>query len=233
MTQSNWGVALKGEAFDLDDWAASLKPPYDPWVEKRGDNLVLRSKYFDKLSSGEQINAAAPALIERLNGAFAVLNKTKPIDFDGVVEILPNGEHRTLKFAVFHAEGRSKVRAVGSALGSDGKPIPEPPPKESEIQHWLQIAENDKFLDDALIYAGKANWFDIYKALECLSERFGGEEKFLALGWEPKRDIKNLKRAANWERHVRWKYDPPDKPITISEARELLIRLLGRALRGA
>ena len=46
-------------------------------------------------------------------------------------------------------------------------------------------------------------WFDIYKALECIMGRFGGESAFIALDWAPREDVKRLKQTANWARHAR------------------------------
>jgi hypothetical protein len=61
MTQSSWGAIIVGEAFDLEDWADTLKPPFDPWVEIQGANTVLRSTSFDELTSGEQVHTRALA----------------------------------------------------------------------------------------------------------------------------------------------------------------------------
>lgn len=231
MTQSSWGAIIVGEAFDLEDWADTLKPPFDPWVEIQGANTVLRSTSFDELTSGEQVHTRALALIERLNGALAVLHKAKPISFDGLVEITSSGQPLVIKFAQFVAEGRSKVRAVGQVIGPNDKPIASPPAQASEVQRWCELVERHELLDDALTYFAKPNWFDIYKALECLFLRVGGEESFLALGWESKDEVLRLKRIANWARHSRHKFEPPPDPMPIKEARELLGRLIQRALR--
>jgi hypothetical protein len=80
------------------------------------------------------------------------------------------------------------------------------------------------------------NWFDVFKVLECLIERFGGgkekEKNFLALKWAPKKRIQLLKRTANWAaRHAGLKRPP--KPMELLEARQLVGRLLRRALEEA
>lgn len=229
MTQSNWGAILKGEQFDLDDWQNSLKPPFDPWLEKQGANLVLRSKRFDELTSGEQVHTRAQAYLDRLNGAFAISRQAKPVSLDGVAEITPDGQHHIYRFATGIMDGRSKVHAASQAIGPDGNPMPPTPPQASEVQHWSELADRDELLDSALIFFGKTTWFDIYNSLESLENRVGGEKNFLALGWEPEDEIKRLKRSANWGRHAKGTFDPPPDPMPMKDGRNLLGRLIRRA----
>jgi hypothetical protein len=53
-----WGAVIRGEQFDLDDWASVLKEPFDPWVEVHGGDTVLRSKSFDGMSSAQEVRIA-------------------------------------------------------------------------------------------------------------------------------------------------------------------------------
>ena len=230
MSKSSWGAIVKGDKFDLEDWADTLKPPFDPWIEIVGARTVLRSSSLDELTSGELVQDRAIAYIDRLNGAFAISHKAKPLSFEGIAEFTADGQHRFFTFAVCVMEVRSKARAVGQAIGPDGQPIISPP-QASEVQCWSQYADRDELLDDALIFYGKSdNWFNIYNALECLSNRVGGETPFLDLGWELKTEIKRLKQTANWGRHAKGKFAPPANPMPMKDARELLGRLIRRAL---
>jgi hypothetical protein len=78
-------------------------------------------------------------------------------------------------------------------------------------------------------FARGDDWFDVYKALECLEMRFGDEEEFRSLGWADKGKIKLLKRTANSGRHARKKFDPPPHPMERTEARDLLAKLMACA----
>jgi hypothetical protein len=132
-------------------------------------------------------------------------------------------------------ERPDKLRATAVV----GEPKPPPPPEPSETQRWLAIAAKDPFLEDALTYFGRGDdWFDTYKALECLIGRFGGgkEGTFLALDWANACKIKLLKQTADSWRHSRLgrlNVDPPDPPMERAEARDLLARLMVRAFREA
>ncbi|MGZ4986998.1 MAG: hypothetical protein ACXWBP_03055 [Limisphaerales bacterium] len=44
------------------------------------------------------------------------------------------------------------VRVDAGVFGPDGKPKPSPPPTPSEVQNWINIADKDQWLADALIY---------------------------------------------------------------------------------
>jgi hypothetical protein len=232
-----WGGVLRGHDFDLQDWREMLKPPFDPWIEVHGSDVVLRSESLDGLTSASEVHDRAVAHIDRLNGAMFVMKQSQPLQFSGVVEFAPDGKmHRTV-FVESGALGRSRVGAIAVTIGPDGKPKPEPPPKPSEAQAWAAIADRDDLLEDALIYFGRVSipdpvrhpptlWFDIYKALECIMGRFGGESAFIALDWAPREDVKRLKQTANWARHARRKFLEPSPATTEQEAMDL--RRLGQ-----
>jgi hypothetical protein len=55
MKKPGWGVIVQGEPTDLEDWAYTLKEPFNPWVEVNGDQTVLRSALFDELKSAAEV----------------------------------------------------------------------------------------------------------------------------------------------------------------------------------
>jgi hypothetical protein len=240
-----WGAVLRGDDFDLQDWREMLKPPFDPWVKVHGNDTVLRSASLDDLTSASEVRDRVVAHVDRLNGAMFVMRQSQPIKFSGVVELAPDGKvHRTL-FVEGGAYARARAGAITVTItGPDGKPQPEPPPKRSEAQTWTAIADSDDLLEDALIYFGRVSasdpgwhpptfWFDIYKALECLMHRSGGETAFIALDWAPRDDVKLLKQTANWARHARRKYPEPSPATTEQDAKDLMSRLLRKAFETA
>jgi hypothetical protein len=231
-----WGAIIEGEPVDVDYWARALKQPSDPWIEIHGGIPVLRSDSLDGLLHPEEVRDHCVAHIERLNGAVALANEeTKPVRFGHVVEVGPDGTfHRTIIVPAATYELRvSSVVLEITSFGPDGKPI-QPPSLQSQVQVWAEYAEADELLDDALIYFGRGvDWFDIYKALECIIMRFGGpkkrEEVFLSLGWAPTHEISRLKRTANAARHAKRRFEMPLHPMDIREAHALVGELLRRA----
>ena len=70
------------------------------------------------------------------------------------------------------------MRAEAGVVGPDGRPEPPKPPEPSEPQRWLRIAAEDDLLADALTYFARGDdWFDVYKALECLEMRGSGARR--------------------------------------------------------
>ena len=140
---------------------------------------MLRSKALDAAATPSEVHDRAGPLIAMLNGALAVTHGTRPIGLDYVIEFMSDGTERRHPFATLAgASGRGKAKAVAVALGPDGQPLPPLPPQPSEAQRWLDIAATDDKVADALadaltFFSRGHDWFDIYKAWECLKIRFG------------------------------------------------------------
>lgn len=235
-----WGVELGGHAFDLEDWKEALKVPFDPWILETEGRLILRSIRLDPAATSSEAYERAQILMEQVNGALAVSHhNTGVVRVAAIAEMMSDGSRHVFVQVSGTAKARSRVGAVGVAIGPGGKPAPPPPPEPSNAQRWLSIAAEDDLLADALTFFGRSdNWFDIYKALECLIGDFGGgkEDEFLALGWASKTKIGLLKRTADFWRHSprgRPKVAPPPSPMEQTEARDLLAKLMARAFQEA
>jgi hypothetical protein len=243
VSRPGWGAVVQGEPTDLKKWANALKEPFDPWVEIHQGEMVLRSEALDKLTSAGEVYDRAPDLIARLNGAIALSQSTShPILFTG--NIVSFAHDSTMHRALMAGSGQLRLHGESAlvihddlvaVVGPNGKPRSPPPPQPSEVHHWIKVVERDPSLVAPFVYFGKgANWPDIYKALECLFERVGGERAFLALNWEPEKEVKRLKQTANWERkwarHAKPKGKPPKNPMGLEDGHALLGRLLRRAL---
>jgi len=150
-----WGAIVLGEPTELEDWANVLKEPFDPWVETHGNETVLRSASLDELESASEVRDRSLAQIERLNGAMALSQQSKPLRFGGVVQFAPDGRlHRTL-FAEIFEDLDIHAAATVTVIGPDGKPVPPGSPQPSDVQRWMAIADGDDLLDDAFIYLEK------------------------------------------------------------------------------
>jgi hypothetical protein len=233
MPTPGWGAAIQGDPADLSVWQHMLKHQSDVWVETHDSETVLRATSLDESESGTEARDRAIAYIDRLNGAISVSHDSRPVQLRAVIRFKGDGHlERTLFAESAKYEARGGMIGAGTVVGSDGQPVPSTAPAPSEVQRWSGIADQETWLDDALIYFGKAtNWFDIYKALECLMDKYGGETAFVKLNWAPPDEVRRLKRTANSFRHAnRNKHRPPQNPMGLKEGRELLGQLLRRAL---
>jgi hypothetical protein len=234
------GLLLSGDPFDLEDWQGVLKQPFEPWVTKTDEGLILRSQLLDTATTSTEANDLGGVLLARVNGALSASHKPGTVRLEAVMQFRPDGSRMRFNFLAMRAnDGRDRMRATVVVTDPDGNPLPPPPPEPSAPQRWLSIAAEDDLLADALTFFGRSdNWFDVYKTLECLIGRFGGgkEDEFLALGWESKTKIGLLKRTADFWRHSprgRPKVVPPPNPMEQTEARDLLAKLMARAFQEA
>src|SRR3954469_10398379 len=139
MPNIGWGAVLRGEPVDLDDWVYVLKQGFDPWIEAHEGEKVLRSASFDELESASEVRDQAEVMVERLNGAVALSQGARPIEFGEGVEFAPDGRLHRHSFGRGSAAGRGKARATGMAIGPDGQPVAPPAPQPTEVQNWAAM----------------------------------------------------------------------------------------------
>src|SRR5215208_2634089 len=95
-SRTGWGVGIIGHPTDLAIDAGALKMPFDPWVERHGEEVVLRSSAFDDSPQASEARARAGALVEELNGALAISNGAQAVTVERVVHFGADGSmHRT------------------------------------------------------------------------------------------------------------------------------------------
>lgn len=226
-----WAIDLAGEAFDLEDWEQNLKPPFDPWVERSDKFTILHWAGFNDAESVDEVYEMARPVVDQLNGALWIANKTRPLRVGGVAEYDANGTRQTIiRAMVGRAEMRLKATGHAAALNAAGTVIPPPPPQPSEVQEWFRLSENNELLADALIYFSRAEWFDIYKAIECLEDFVGSQAALEKLAWIGAFEFKNMKRSANSFRH-RGKHKAPQKLMPLKDARQLLGTMIREAFK--
>jgi hypothetical protein len=186
-----WGAILRGEPTELESRKNHLKEPFDPWLEVHGDDTVLCSQWFDESSAAEEVRERALMRIQTAEPCRRPVRKSYKCPSSGrmAVDTTPS----SLRRCGFEIGDTAQMAFEVSA--SDRKTIRLRP---SQVQDCVQLTDDDDLLRDALIYFGSAtNWFDIYKVLECLIGRFGGEKNFLALEWVPSAEVVLLKKTAN------------------------------------
>ena len=226
MEHGGWIAQLQGHKFDLAHWERSLKPPFDPWCERLPHNegfiWGLRSQSFDGLQTAEEVGARAIAVIARLNGALSMQDDAESLSLQAVGRIDAGGQIHLIASAEGRARGRSMVTAAAEVLNAQGKPVPPPPQEPSLAQKWMEVAEGNDDVADMLVFAGRSDWFDIYKAIEFAEKLAAGEHALLGLLGDAAMEFKRIKATANFYRLAGGRtYNPPHK-TTPAEAKRLL-----------
>ena len=114
--------------------------------------------------------------------------------------------------------------ATGLVVGPHGKPGSQLPPKPSDPQRWVAVAESDDDLADLLNHTGRTDgdWYELYKTLEVakrVGNRHGGYAKIL--GAEANR-VEQMRQTANFYRHASKATHRPPVLTTLDEALPLL-----------
>jgi hypothetical protein len=217
-----WGIGLCGHQFDLEYWRDTLKEPFDPSVTQQANIYILRSSEFASCDTAPAAWEKAKPLIEILNGAMRADTGSHPLRCCGVYELRSDGWRQTE-----HKFPPSPITDLRAKLNLEPRLAPFPP-NPSRPQTWIELSDRSDHLTDALIYFGRGEWFDIYKAIECL-EAFA-DDQLKAKKWAKPDDITLMKWTANsLYRHRHGGFTPPPKPMTLEQATELLATLIGCA----
>lgn len=226
-----WAVKLEGHEFDLDDWKTSLRPPFDPTVEIADlpdstdgttKAYLLKARAFGPCTTKAEVRELAIPLMRSLNALAAIHNGTRPLRFNTIVEVLPDGTFR--RHLLMQARGGS-IRVHGrAAFTIGGTPLP---PQESFVQRAHVAAVGN--VRAALEHFERAdNWHDLYKAFEAIEDHVGGRDNLRALG-VTRRDITDFAMSAQLARHHR-PNGVPSRVFTLSEGRGFVSKLIRTCL---
>jgi hypothetical protein len=220
-----WGLILSANRQDLQDCKNALPAGGDPWIEVIEVDVVLRSASFDGMALSDAIEYGRQ-LLRVVNGAMLAIGARTALDFEGILEFQP-GKRKPER----HEFGKMEWKGFADALRRTRFDDPlDRSRAPSRTQRWIAKAASAPELADALMFlSGEFDWFDVYKVLECLEWRYGGEHQFRRMKWVPG-NYKKLKRSADWTRHWRRSEEKLDGALTLRAARSQTINLLRAAL---
>jgi hypothetical protein len=224
----NWSVQLTGDTFDLKDLPKWFTNP-DLRVVEESDGYYLRSDRFEAYEKAGQVRALAQDMLERLVGA-AKLERSnfRPIKQGSIVRKDDDGRMDRHVFLEGVINGVSKVSV--KKLGSDGT---EETPQAPRPGIWAAIAEYDEKVHQALRFWAKDpdDWGNLFKIWEVIESDLGSD--IFRHGWASKKEVERFTHTANSPealgdeaRHAKKRGQPPAKPMTIGEAKQLINGLL-------
>jgi hypothetical protein len=112
-------------------WEDALKQPFEPWIDRKADEFVLRWSGFDRFGTAREVHENAAFILDQLNAAMEIARGTRPVRYEGVVAFMLMAPRDHCSSAHFAA--RSRVGMVGVAIRPDGKEIASPP-QPSDVQ---------------------------------------------------------------------------------------------------
>lgn len=195
-----WALELRGEKIDLDDLREELRAPFDPWVEDYLDGedavLLLRSHNWKDMKTTGEMMGDARRLIDQINGAhFLGQSDARLISAGATRRFGPDGATLpvVISATINITLGNVRVRGRVSTGAAPNAPV------ESPLQRRLALANREEAVADLLVFLSRADdWFDLFKAIECVEKLAGGQKKAegLAAGWNDARRTANVYRHA-------------------------------------
>jgi hypothetical protein len=209
-----WAVELTGDRGALIEWCQLFDDLKSTHVEVRdegGDRFYLRSERFDGRRETE-IHRLGAELVRKMSSVMEATGLGKALASGTVVAIRGDGS-------------RSPVAEVGTLPGAAvvataGNLAPKTAIR-AKIERWLELAEGDENISDAITFLARGGWFDLYWACEVMTKEFGTEHEMMKISWARRNHVKLVKENANLYRHARPGH-LPSRFLSLKEARDLL-----------
>jgi len=218
-------VELIGHRFDLEELKGFLDGGPYAITEEEGQ-FFLSSDRFNEIESAGAVRSAAQNLIGTLNG----LARIRSAEFRNVSVGDVKSEDSTGR-RTFHAFVSDAItvrgRATARVVFRNGHSAA--PQEGGELNLWLGVADADPRVRQALDYLNgpETTWNDLYRAVEVVESDVGGI--ITEAGWASRTALSRFKRTANSHaalgpdaRHGTDDTEPPPKPMTFTEAFELV-----------
>lgn len=219
-----WSIQLEGEEKDLRFLSEILRSPHLSVSEEKGA-FILRSSSFNPDPALNDVHKLSTSLVEVLNGAAKVYNRT----FQGA----------TVKAVVrIREDGKTERHVRLTALPRQFE-FTAFPRRDDLIECWFSIGQQNESVARALTLYGSLehNWRNLYMVLEVMEDDVGGEESLSEKGWVSAKEISRFKHTANSfraigreARHATVAFQPPKGPMSLREAERLIGTLLMRWL---
>lgn len=227
-----WEVGLAGDAADLRSLSDSFADS-DPAILEREGEYLFRWSVLDGLSNATQVKAAADEQIARLSGSASLtLGAIEPIKVASVIMI---GEDGSRNIHVFPdpvvVTFRTSVPTVQIRRADGTEEIHRP---ADPVKAWLVAAESSDHVARALRLSEGRNhdWVELYRLLEIVEDSVS-RKRITDAGWATRSQLKrfrhtanSLKGAGDAARHGHEQKSPPQRPMTLNDARELIRRVV-------
>ena len=217
-----WAVELLGDDHAIECWEHSLREEGDRYAYViRHPNCtppLLRCSDFDAMAHAREILPRARVLVDEINGAIRATRGCDRVNLGNVIEARKDGlVNRTLFAEMFASENRfgpGIVHVDGQTNSS---------PKPSIAQRWLKAASHNDLASELLMHFGKGkDWYDLYKAYECLRAIWERDNQLQRVIHKPnKGEFRRFTHTANFYRHGAdhaARKNPPKVPMAILEA---------------
>jgi len=223
-TRVNWKIWLLGDEADLEDLCKSFCSS-EISILKEDDRYYMKGSLFDSIQEIDELETKAIEVIALLDGAARLgLNRRKPLGISHYSRNSAGGSEQEL-FVILQDTITIRDSVSIKITHNDGTEE-EIHPGDSCLRWMLLSLQNEviaKVL--TLISLDDNSWVGLYRIFEVIN----ADMDIVKSGWATKKSIERFKHTANHpeaagkeSRHGHSKAAPPQHPMSISEARQLI-----------
>lgn len=227
----HWKVVVEGEPKALDDLLPLFVSP-DLTLSCEDGSYCLKSSRYSSIKDPNDVRAEAERSLDILRTVSSA--RRGPVPNLAIAEVrglLPDGRY---------AATLSVSRGMGF-WATDGTPDPlDAALSDPERIRRLVVAhaQNHHVMLALRTWATRSHdWHHLYIILDLIEEDLGRKRALVAKGWVPTEALDLFKHTANNAgalgpdaRHGKLRTCPPDKPMDISDAEELVKAILAKWL---
>ena len=231
---ARWLVEINGDPFDVDEFPFWF-PNGDAYAIAENGKFFLTGELFDALTEPSQVHETAEQIADEYFAVICLLQHgLKKPSIGNVFRETDDGVRHGFAILSGVASGRSKARGTLTVAGEQ-----EAKSKPTQAQELLAASRSNRHLQVAvsLVAIPGATWPHLYRSLEeiehCLGKKVN--EAGLCSGNQRERFTRTANSAEASERDARHrlgKFDPPQDPMPLQEARRFISQVLRSALLG-
>ncbi len=221
-----WHVALVGNQFDLEELPKLFRAPEAAVVVDDG-GFFLKSSTFEEFDSAAEVRSEAAELLVRINGAARLAFPSfEPVS---VGHVYRKNEAGKEIYVYEEASVRSREKATAVIVSGTGERKEVEP---AALDAWVACAKRDRVVNKVLrlLASRDIGWDELYKVLEVVEDDAASD--LIGSTQIPKSEISRFTQTANSylalgdaARHAHEKVRPPPNPMTLNEAKNLILSL--------
>ena len=232
-----WKVRIIGDPRDLAELQQSFSSGPISIESTDNNEYYLISDNFQECANDSEVSEKASKLIAIISGASRIaLGGNIPITQSEIVKVKEDGTESV--FMHFHDTLHVRDSFHLSIIDDAGNVIEEIKPAD-EVPSWVELGMRDDSVAKVFrLYSQELDWVGLYRIYEVIENDTGGLDALVSKGWARKASIKLFKHTSNSPgaigddaRHGKESSQPPQKPMFLHEARNLVESLISQWLK--
>lgn len=225
-----WEADIAGDRLILEQLARVFTGPQLAIVYDN-ERFLLRAESLDGIEGAADAKMQADSLAKQLQGAATpVLGPTGDLAIGALYRVGDDGSRHVYVFpetAIVEVRGHAPTVVISRSDGTIERHDPADP-----ARNWMQLAQDDTRASKALrlLAQGNLSWVELYRLIEVVQSAVGKDVIDECVGRSELRRFKHtansVSAAGDHARHGSENTSPPEDPMSLADARELIRAVL-------